>query len=120
MGAWGYGPLQNDSAADWLGEIGDHCSAQVAKVLSMDRMDAEWEEVRAACWLLERLGKTYVWPPDTLTVQLQKGIEWLTWLRDESEWQEDWSEPNDLLVSLDAQILTLTQLLTELEPNAEP
>ncbi len=118
MGAWGYGPLQNDSAADWLGEIGEFCSTQVATVLDRDRMDAEWEEVRAACWLLERPGVTYVWPPDVLTAQLRQGIDWLTWLRDESEWHEDWDEPDDLRVSLDAQISALTQMLAKIEPDA--
>ncbi len=120
MGAWGYGPLQNDSAADWLGDIGEYCSAQVAQVLDMGRMDAEWEEVRAACWLLERLGDTYVWPTEAFIAQVRQGIDWLMWLRDESGWHEDWNKPNDLRVSLDAQISTLTQMLTETESNANP
>ena len=89
MGSWGYGSLDNDSAWDWLGDIGDYCAAQVAQVLDADHMGSEWEEVRAACWLLERLGASNVWPPDTLAAQLHQGIAWLTWLRDESGWHEE-------------------------------
>ncbi len=128
MGSWGHGPLENDGAGDWLVEIGDYCSAQVAQVLDRDRMDGEWEEVRAACWLLERLGLTdvsslghcYVWPPDLLTAQLRQGVEWLTWLRAESQWHDAWEKPADLQTSLTAQISALTRMLTETEAaNAE-
>ena len=120
MGAWGPGPLENDGAGDWLVEISDFCSAQVAQALDRDRIDGDWEEVRAACWLLERLGLTdvspfghsYVWPPDQLAAQLRQGVDWLTWLRDESGWHEAWDKPADLQASLTAQTATLTQMLT--------
>ena len=119
MGAWGYGPRDNDTADDWLKDIGDYCSAQVTEVLDRDREEGEWEEVRAACWLMERLGTIDIWPPDALAVQLQQGVDRLTWLRDESGWHEDWNEPGDLRASLDAQILTLAQMLASIEPDTD-
>jgi len=119
MGSWGYGPRDNDSADDWLNDIGDYCSAQVAKALDVDHREGEWEEVRAACWLLERLGATDIWPPDALTAQLKQGVGWLTWLRNESEWHEGWNEPGDLRASLDVQILTLAQMLAKIEPDTD-
>ena len=101
MGSWGYGPLQNDEAADWIGEIGDYCAERVGADLTAGHEEVEWEEVRAACWLLEKFGNpegesgsplflvASAWPPDALLSQFRQGIDWLTWLRDESGWHEE-------------------------------
>ena len=103
MRSWGYGL---------------YCSAQVVKAQDADREEGEREEVRAACWPMERLGTVNIWPPDALAAQLQQGIDWLTWLRDDPKWHEGWDEPGDLRASLNAQSLTLVQMLANIKPGA--
>ena len=64
MGAWGEGPLDNDRAADWMHELlsGTGFCDRVAAGLASDDPD----EVRAAAWLVQTLGRVYVWPIDRL------------------------------------------------------
>ena len=80
MGSWGYDPLQNDTADDWVLDIGTLLAERIEATLSLGRDEAEWEEVRAACWLLEKLGSATpeIWNSDTYCLQLRQGIDWLT------------------------------------------
>jgi hypothetical protein len=116
MGAWGYSPLQNDTAADWLGDIGDYCSQRVAQVFAQDFNKYEAEEIRAACLLLERLGESYLWPPQILQTQLKQGIAFLVELRDDEEWAAEWQEPNEIRNALQEQITALKQRLSPPKP----
>lgn len=65
MGAWGVGPIDNDSAADWLGNTLEPVVAQVEAVLK--RYEATKtplylvDEVRAAAWLFSRLDRNFVY-----------------------------------------------------------
>lgn len=62
MGAWGYGPWENDGALDWLGAPQDFLIAYIKKTLSKfmqtktDRSRSyQYEEVVAAAALLDEL-----------------------------------------------------------------
>ena len=63
MGCWGVKPYENDSAADWFGDLWDEfpVPSKVEETLSMDLEDSH-EEIRAAAHILITLGKTYIWP----------------------------------------------------------
>jgi hypothetical protein len=63
MGCWGVKPYENDSAADWFGDLWDECPvpSKVEEALELDVEDCH-EEIRAAAHVLLQLGHTYIWP----------------------------------------------------------
>jgi hypothetical protein len=63
MGCWGVKAYENDSAADWFGNLWDDCPvpARVEAALQLDLEDCH-EEIRAAAHVLVQLGDTYIWP----------------------------------------------------------
>ena len=63
MGAWGVKPFENDSAADWFGDLWDEFAVprKVEETLRLD-VQAYHEEIRAAAYILSQLGDTYIWP----------------------------------------------------------
>lgn len=67
MGCWGVKPYENDSAADWFGDLWDEfpLPAKVEQTLNLD-LEESHEEIRAAVHLLLQLGKTYIWPVDSI------------------------------------------------------
>lgn len=63
MGCWGVKPFENDSAADWFGDLWDEMPvpSKVEETLKLDLEDNH-EEIRAAAHVLLQLGETYIWP----------------------------------------------------------
>lgn len=63
MGCWGVKAYENDSAADWFGDLWDDCPvpARVEAALQLELEDCH-EEIRAAAHILIQLGDTYIWP----------------------------------------------------------
>jgi hypothetical protein len=65
MGAWGLGPYDNDSAADWLGETLEPVVARIAATLekfeATETPLALVDEVRVAAWLFGRLDRNFVY-----------------------------------------------------------
>jgi hypothetical protein len=75
MSAWGHEPWDSDDAADWFSElITAKFVKQIALALRKDPQD-EYETIRAACYVLNVLGQTYIWPGDKLKPQLQAAIK---------------------------------------------
>ncbi len=75
MGMWDFEAWDNDSAADWFGNLMDATNLR-EHWLSGIQGDAEddYEEVRAAVWLFAQLGRTYIWPIDHLDADLELAI----------------------------------------------
>jgi len=75
MGAWGVAPWDNDSAADWFGDLFDEIplAARVEGILNADPEEYA-EEIRAAAALLIMLGRTYMWPVDDMDRHLELAI----------------------------------------------
>lgn len=72
MGAWGREPWDNDSAADWFGDLWEDVPI-VDRVLSA--LDGpEGEEALAAVWLCTELCRVYVWPIDRYGETLDHAI----------------------------------------------
>lgn len=63
MGMWDVKPWDNDSAADWFGDLMETCNIREEwlKGMAVDTED-EPEVVRAAIALFLMLGRVYIWP----------------------------------------------------------
>ncbi len=69
MGMWDFEAWDNDSAADWFGDLMDTTGLRDTWVQTMQEAVAEdelheFERPRAALWLFAQLGRTYIWPID--------------------------------------------------------
>jgi hypothetical protein len=111
MGAWGTEPWDNDGAADWLGDLfGELNVPAIADALELDD---DHETVRAACYVLQSLGRVYVWPAahlKDLKPLLKKGIERLERMIDPSstdDFLELWDSDPDVIKSVQWQIAEL-------------
>lgn len=119
MGAWGHKPWDNDTAADWFAGCfsGIDIDAKIDAAFKY-RYD-NYDEVRAACYILEVLGRTYVWPGklDRLDDHLKKGLDLLRAMidpeNDESQMDflELWGNDPEVIDSVKEQIKGLTQRL---------
>jgi hypothetical protein len=75
MGAWGVQPWDNDGAADWFAKF--FAGLDIDALRAAFKYYDAWDEVRAACYVLQTLGRVYVWPVehhDALKELLDKGI----------------------------------------------
>ena len=63
MDCWGVKPYENDSAADWFGDLWDEfpIPSKVEEALKLDLEDNH-EKIRAAAHVLVQLGENYIWP----------------------------------------------------------
>ena len=79
MGTWGVAPWDNDAAADWFGDVFEEIDidSKIEEALKYDYDN--YDQVRAAAYLLQVLGVTYVWPGDldSLTGYMQRAIKLL-------------------------------------------
>ena len=108
MGAWGEGPLDNDSSADWFGDLMEKTKLpdHVEKALRSDY----YPNVRAAAWLLERIGFTFVYDVDRLNDQLNLAIERLRSIRSDDDWINGWTDSAKIKRELNKQIEALESL----------
>ncbi|MEM6369752.1 MAG: DUF4259 domain-containing protein [Myxococcota bacterium] len=83
MGTWGDEPWDNDAGADWFATFfrGIDVDERIEFALDSD----DFQEVRAACYVLAVLGRVYVWPGDfsRLARSLEKAIALLKSAEDE-------------------------------------
>ncbi len=62
MGSWDYKPWDNDSAADWFADLLQGSFVEkIEETLNLDPKK-NYEEIRAACYVLIQLGRPYIWP----------------------------------------------------------
>jgi hypothetical protein len=75
MGAWGIAAWENDTAADWFGDLFDSTglAKNVEETLNRDP-EEHHEEIRAAAYLLVALGRVYIWPINELENHLVLAI----------------------------------------------
>ena len=118
MGAWDSKPWDNDSAADWFGDLFDEIALRekVVKTLQLD-VKEYYDEIRAAAWVLIHLGRTYVWPIDQIDSDLKLAIERLEKVRNTPEIQETHS----VVKEIDNEIAVLRHRLNRENnlPNSE-
>lgn len=113
MGAWGNKPWDNDAAADWF--AGTFAGIDLdARVEDAFADPDDFDAVRAACYLLAVLGRTYVWPGDIerLDSHLERGITLLAeMLEPGSELRELSDDDPELLAEVRSEIAELAARL---------
>lgn len=101
MGAWGTDPWDNDTAADWFGEIltGNPLVDRVDEALR----DGESEETYAALWTVAQLARVYVWPISRLDATLRLAVgaaDAILAHEDPDEMLELWEDNPELVATL--------------------
>jgi hypothetical protein len=115
MGAWGFAPWDNDSAADWYGDLFDATglAKHVEDALGGDPAE-DPDVIRAAAYLLVSLGRVYIWPIEDLDRHLALAIQKLEAVRELEEFQE----VEGLVETIDADISVLRSRLTPPAPGS--
>ena len=112
MGSWGYGPYDNDNAADWF------CNLDTTGIYVFIEKGLNsncYQEQRAAAWMVQRLAETaYVYSIDKIDEHRKLAVEKLQAMLKDSEWINDWRNPDKIVSEIKKQI-------DEIEnPNASP
>jgi hypothetical protein len=116
MGTWGIEPWANDAAADWFADFFDGLEVDQKIDIAL-RYPDDHDKIRAACYILGALGRTYIWPGDLdkLDEHLQKGTDLLKGMLDpenhDSDFLELWEGDEEAIESVTCQINTLEQRL---------
>ncbi|MEQ8460629.1 MAG: DUF4259 domain-containing protein [Sandaracinaceae bacterium] len=96
MGAWGMAPWDNDSAADWFGDLFEAAPlAQFVEETLRRDARASPDQVRAAAALLVMLGRTYVWPRKALEGHLSLAIAQMKIVREAHQGDPEWEAAVD-------------------------
>ncbi|WP_433676166.1 hypothetical protein [Microbacterium gorillae] len=79
MGVWGTKPWDSDEASDWFSSFFDGIDVD-DRIAAAFATDDDYDQIRAASYLLAVLGRSYIWPGDLdrLDALLERGIELLT------------------------------------------
>lgn len=119
MGTWGVAPWDNDEAADWFSEAfkGIDIDPKIEEALKYDYDN--YDQVRAAAYLLQVLGVSYIWPGDLnrLNGHIQRAIELLKAMIDQDSDDKDmdflalWDNDPDVIESVREQIEQLEKRL---------
>jgi hypothetical protein len=119
MGTWGVEPWDNDEAADWFSEVfkGIDIDTKIEKALCYDYDN--YDQVRAAAYLLQVLGVSYVWPGDLnrLSGHVQRALELLKAMIDPDSDDKDmdflalWDNDPEVIEAVRKQIEQLEQRL---------
>lgn len=102
MGAWGLAPWDDDSGADWFGDLFEELpiADRVEQTLNLDPEEYA-AEIRAAASMLILLGRTYIWPIDHIDRHLALAIERMLLVR------EVYGEEPDFAAAVDDEIAIL-------------
>jgi len=115
MGAWGASPWDSDGAADWFTEFfeGIDVDARIAAALEYDD---EYDQIRAACYMLNTIGRIYVWPGDLEKLEdlLGRGMELLAaMLESDSEFRELYEEDDEVIEAVEKELADLKERLAD-------
>ena len=116
MGTWAFSPWDNDSAADWYGDLMDSTGLREVwlKGINEDPDDSP-EIVRAAGALFVMLGRVYIWPIDNFDADLERAISALSKVAE----CEDFKETPELSELLAAEITELKSRRKPGTPDSE-
>ena len=110
MGAWGEKAYENDSAADWFGGVFDTVAEKVQALLDAPVEERLYPEYRAAAWMLTKIGRTYVYPTDSLDDHLSKLHDRLQTIRNDKDWMDSWQDQDTIKKEMDDQILQMQRV----------
>lgn len=91
MGAWGPDAWDNDTAADWLGDLVERTNLvkEMDQILHLDLEN--YELIRAAASLLRVLGRPFIWPSEHRTRQRKLAASKLQEMLDRNLIQEEFA-----------------------------
>jgi len=115
MGAWGASPWDSDGAADWFAEFFEGINVD-SRIEAALEYDDEYDQIRAACYMLNTIGRIYVWPGDLekLEEHLERGIKLLTaMLEPDSEFRELYEEDDEVIEAVGQELEDLKERLAE-------
>lgn len=107
MGAWSTGPLDNDTAADFM--AGVMRKSKLPKIIEKGLKGKCPEEVRAAAVMLEHVGYSYMYDVDVLDKHLILAVEKLQDILENKVWVESWNYPANARLAIREQILKLVK-----------
>ena len=105
MGAWGTGPLDNDNAADWFGDLFEDTGFRDGVMAGIASGDPDF--VRAGAWVVARLATVYVWPIEELDQDRLDAAAGLITLQADEDWLEIWGDPEEVQAELASEIEAL-------------
>jgi len=119
MGAWGASPWDSDGAADWFTEFFEDIEVD-ARIAAALVYDDEYDQIRAACYMLNTIGRIYVWPGDLEKLEelLGRGIELLAaMLESDSEFRELYEEDDAVIEAVEKELADLKERLADNTSN---
>jgi len=119
MGAWGASPWDSDGAADWFTEFFEDIDVD-ARIAAALEYDDEYDQIRAACYMLNTIGRIYVWPGDLEKLEelLGRGIELLAaMLESDSEFRELYEEDDAVIEAVEKELADLKERLADNTSN---
>lgn len=112
MGSWGYGPYDNDSAADWFYGLED---TGLYDLIERGLNSNDYHEQRAAAWLVQRLAITaYVYDINKMDDHRKLAVEKLQTILNDQMWIDTWRDTDEIIAELKQQIHEIEN------PNASP
>jgi hypothetical protein len=108
MSAWAAAAWDNDSAADWFGDMFDATGLAKYVEETLERDVQEYhDEIRAAAYMVVALGRVYIWPINDLDDHLALAISKLEEIRA----LEIYQEAPDFMKAIDEEIAVLRSRL---------
>lgn len=107
MGAWGIGPVDNDTAADWFFQLE---KVPVPALVESGLNSKNQDEVRAAAYLLTKVGGGYMYPIDFREKHIDLAIEKIQDLYNNYDWISDWNNPDGVRKELEQELKALRDL----------
>lgn len=112
MGAWGTGPYDNDSAADWFFDL---AKTGIYAMIEHGLNSNSYYEQRAAAWLVQRLAvSAFVYDTYKIDEHRNLALDKLQAMLKDQEWIDSWSRPEEIIAELEKQIYEIEN------PNASP
>ncbi|MFK4791221.1 hypothetical protein [Microbacterium sp. ZW T5_56] len=109
MGTWGSKPWDSDGASDWFSSFFDGIDVD-ARIEAAFATDDDYDQIRAASYLLAVLGRSYIWPGDLdrLDAHLERGIALLTQMVEpESDFRDLYDDDLRVVAAVRAEIAEL-------------
>lgn len=107
MGAWGFEPTDNDTAADWFDGLRD---LGLFSLIESGLNSPNDCEIRAAGWLVQQLGDSFVYDVYKREAHIELAINKIKGLLANKPYIENWSDEEEIKISLQAQIKELESL----------
>ena len=115
MGTWATAPWNNDSGADWFGDMFDNTKLAdyVRRTLKEADPQNDYAEIRAAASMVVMLGRVYVWPIKQLDEDLSLAAEKLEVLLKVPELNES----AEIIASIQEEIRELRSRMKQNKPQ---